>query len=83
MANKKLSKEEVSTLKDYQNKTNEIVVTLGLIELQKHALDKRKKELLEGFDTLQEDESKTASELTEKYGDGQIDLEKEEITVAE
>ena len=83
MANKKLSEEEVAKLKDYQNDTNEIVGALGQIELQFELLEEKKEEILEKFKTLRTNQSTLAKELTEKYGDGNLDLEKGEIIPVE
>lgn len=83
MANKKLSEEEVAKLKSYQNDTNEIVGALGQIELQFELLEEKKEEILEKFKTLRTNQSTLAKELTEKYGDGNLDLEKGEIIPVE
>lgn len=83
MAIKKLSEEELQILKDYQIRTNTIVGGLGKIELQLAALEDQKDIFLEDFKKLQEEQNKTAQELQEKYGEGNIDLEKGEITIAE
>jgi superfamily II RNA helicase len=83
MANKKLSEEEVAKLKSYQNDTNEIVGALGQIELQFELLEEKKEEILEKFKTLRTNQSALAKELTEKYGDGNLDLEKGEIIPVE
>ncbi len=83
MANKKLSEEEVAKLKSYQNDTNEIVGALGQIELQFELLEEKKEEILEKFNTLRTNQSALAKELTEKYGDGNLDLEKGEIIPVE
>ena len=79
MANKKLSEEEVSKLKNYQNEINEIVGALGQIELQFELLEEKKEEILNKFKKLRVDQNQLAKELTEKYGDGNLDLEKGEI----
>jgi hypothetical protein len=83
MAIKKLSEEELQTLKSFQEKTNTIVGGLGKIELQLAALEDQKDNFLEDFKELQKEQNKTAQELQEKYGEGNIDLEKGEITIAE
>ena len=83
MANKKLSEEEVAKLKSYQNDTNEIVGALGQIELQFELLEEKKEEILEKYKTLRTNQSALAKELTEKYGDGNLDLEKGEIIPVE
>ena len=76
---KKLSKEEVATLTEYQKQTNELVGAIGQIELQIDLLKSKKIECLETFNKLRINQQKTADSLQEKYGDGNIDLEKEEF----
>ena len=82
MENKKLSTEEVATLKSYQDTTNEIVGGLGQIKLNIELLEQKEDELLERFRTLQKSQSATAVELTKKYGDGNSDIEKGEFIPA-
>ena len=79
MANKKLSTEEVAKLTDYQNETNEIVGALGQIELQFDLLEEKKEEILDKFKKLREKQNQLAAELQEKYGEGNLDLEKGEF----
>ena len=80
MKNKKLSEKELQLLKEYQNKTNEIVAALGSIELQFDVLKTQKEEALKEFKTLQENQTKTGKELQDKYGEGNINLEDGEFT---
>ena len=80
MSIKKLSEKELQTLQDYQTRNNEIVGGLGAPELRIDALKKQKKALLEEFDKLQQDQVSTGNQLQEKYGEGNIDLEKGEFT---
>ena len=80
MSIKKLSEKELQTLQDYQTRNNEIVGGLGTTELRIDALKKQKKALLEEFDKLQQDQVSTGNQLQEKYGEGNIDLEKGEFT---
>ena len=82
MENKKLSTEVVATLKSYQDTTNEIVGGLGQIKLNIELLEQKEDELLERFRTLQKSQSATAVELTKKYGDGNLDIEKGEFIPA-
>jgi len=79
MENKKLSTEEVATLKNYQDITNEIVGGLGQIRLQIELLEQKEEQLLEKFKDLQKNQITTAEELTKKYGDGNLDIEKGEF----
>lgn len=76
----KLSKEEVAELKEIQNKGNQISYSLGQIHVAKYGLEKKTKNLQNQLDDLQKKENELANRLTEKYGEGNIDLEKEEFT---
>lgn len=76
----KLSKEEVAELKEIQNKGNQISYSLGQIHVAKYGLEKKTENLKNQLDDLQKKENELANKLTEKYGEGNIDLEKEEFT---
>jgi hypothetical protein len=83
MSTKKLSKEEVSKLEEFQARNNEIVVGTGAAELRINALKVQKEELGKNFQILQKEQAEFGKELQEKYGDGNLDLEKGEFTAAE
>jgi|TARA_B100001063_G_C16599280_1_gene469817 hypothetical protein len=83
MASKKLSESELSILNDFQSRNNDIVVQVGAANLRIDALERQRKEELEKFQKLQEEQIKFGKELQEKYGDGNLDLEKGEFTAAE
>ena len=55
---------------------------LGQIKLNIELLEQKEDELLERFRTLQKSQSATAVELTKKYGDGNLDIEKGEFIPA-
>jgi len=80
---KKLSEKELSTLKDFQEKNQKIVNDLGNIELNIDMLKKQKESVLKEFEKLQDDQNSIGKELQEKYGAGNIDLEKGEFTPVE
>jgi len=77
---KKLLKEEINTLQEFQVRNNEIIGGLGTVEIRIDALKKQKIELLEEFNKLSKDQNKTAKKLEDKYGTGNIDLDKGEFT---
>jgi hypothetical protein len=81
--NIKLSEEELKTLKGYQQRQNQITFNLGNLDIQKAILEGQRNQILENLANLQEASNKTAKELQEKYGDGNIDLETGEFIVAE
>ncbi len=79
----KLTEEELTILKGYQQKQNNITFNLGNVDIQKAILEGQRSTILENLANLQEESNKTAKELQDKYGDGNIDLETGEFTVVE
>lgn len=80
MENKKLSKKELQPLKEYQEKINIIVVSLGKLDLQINSLENTKKNLIKEYQEIEISQQKIALELQDKYGEGNIDLESGEFT---
>ena len=80
MKSKKLSEKELQTLKEYQEKINIIVVNLGKLDLQINSLENTKKNLIKEYQEIETSQQKTALELQNKYGEGDIDLESGEFT---
>ena len=80
MENKKLSEKELQPLKEYQEKINIIIVSLGKLDLQINSLENTKKNLIKEYQELEISQQKTALELQNKYGEGNIDLESGEFT---
>ena len=79
MENQKLTQEELDTIKGLQERSQVVVSEFGNIEVATINLANRKKEVVDYFNQLQEDEQKFGKELNEKYGNGTIDLEKGEF----
>jgi|TARA_R110002050_G_scaffold126486_3_gene247238 seryl-tRNA synthetase len=86
----KLQEEEITKLKEIQSKNNEIVFNLGILDLDINALEisieslkERRKNLRNDFENLSKEQKVNAKDLTEKYGDGNIDLETGEFTAVE
>tara|TARA_B100000768_G_scaffold168422_1_gene173271 strand:+ start:4752 stop:5006 length:255 start_codon:yes stop_codon:yes gene_type:complete len=77
----KLSKEELKVLRGYQQDQNQITFSLGNVDIQKAILEGQRSSILDGLADLQEKSNKTAKELQDKYGDGNIDLETGEFTL--
>ena len=75
MNSTKLTQEELEQLIKNQLQINQIVVSLGQLEIQKS-------NLLKQLDIIQEENKTLGQTLQEKYGDGNIDLEKGEFTPA-
>ena len=77
-----LAPEELSRLQEANNKVADIVASLGQIEIQMSLLQKNKESLLANFSQIQQDQDQLATELTQKYGDGTIDITSGEFTKA-
>jgi hypothetical protein len=78
---KKLSEEEVQQIKEIKQEYTSLALALGDLELQKANLDKEKTRLLNHQDQLGNKEVELAKKLTEKYGNGSINIETGEITI--
>jgi hypothetical protein len=78
---KKLSEEEISQIKEIKQEYANLAMSLGELELQKSNLEKEKSRLLSYQDQLGNKENELAKQLTEKYGNGSINIETGEITV--
>jgi septation ring formation regulator EzrA len=79
----KLTPEELSKLQNLNNNVADIVSSLGQIEIQLSLMQKNKESLLASFSQIQQDQDKLAAELTQKYGDGTIDITSGEFTKVE
>ena len=82
MESKKLSDKELQSLKDFQERNNNIIVVLGTLDVRIDALEEQKENELEKFRILTKEQTEFGKRLNEKYGDGNIDLEKGEFTPA-
>jgi hypothetical protein len=79
MENTKLTVEEVEKLQEIQQKNAAVATELGNLEITKLQVEARKAEVVEFFNKLKEEEQAFGKELSEKYGNGSIDLEKGEF----
>lgn len=79
MENTKLTTEEIEKLTSLQQKSNGIIAEFGNLEVMKLQIDARKNDLISIYNQLKTDETEFGKELSEKYGDGTIDLNKGEF----
>jgi len=79
----KLTQEELDTIKALNEKSRAVTVELGEIELLKIQLIKRRKYAEQYLEDLRSEQESNGKILTEKYGDGTIDLESGEFKPAE
>jgi len=76
METKVLTQEEITSLKEIQNKRINLTDRFGFLELQ---YETQKQLLRQELSDLLKQEEKIGSQLQQKYGDGSIDLEKGEF----
>ena len=82
MENTKLTVEEIEKLQDLQQKNAAVASELGNLEITKLQIEARKDEVIKYFNELKTEENAFGKELSEKYGNGTIDLEKGEFIPA-
>lgn len=76
---KKLTTEELDSIKEIKKEYTNLAFALGELELQKANLDKEKQNLLNAQNQLIEKETALGKILTDKYGSGTINIETGEI----
>jgi len=79
MENTKLTVEEIEKLQEIQRKNAAVATELGNLEITKIQLESRREEIVKYFNELKDQEQVFGKELSEKYGNGTIDLEKGEF----
>jgi hypothetical protein len=82
MENTKLTQEELQQLQEIQQQNQVLALELGNLELTKIQIESRYDELVEFHTQLKDKEKEIGKELSEKYGNGTIDLEKGEFIPA-
>ena len=80
---KHLTSEELETLKNLQAKTNQLTLQFGQLYLSKNRLEEQEVELKNYLKTLEQEESTLAKSLSDKYGNGTLDLDTGKITIVE
>jgi len=82
METKQLTSEELANIKDLATKLNEITAKFGQLKVEKlnlltqlTALDEMEKELDKEYFDLKEKEYNLSKELSDKYGEGVLNLE--------
>ena len=77
-----MTAEEIEKFQSIEQKNSLVVNELGAIELVKLQIERRRTEAMNFLTSLREEEQAFGKELSEKYGDGSIDLEKGEFLPA-
>ena len=72
----KLTQEELQQLTELRTKTSELTFLRGQIGIAEDNIKRQLNELAEQFNDLYKTESELSNTMFEKYGKGQVDLEK-------
>ena len=70
-----LSQEELDNIKQLQATQQNLISRFGQVEYQLQVLEAQKDKLVESLAQLQEEEINLGRVLTEKYGNGSIDID--------
>lgn len=81
METKVLTQEELTQLRNLRDKQNNILEGLGSIEYRITLLENNKASLKSQIAELEKANATLGAQLTEKYGNGSLNLETGEITV--
>ena len=83
METKVLEQEEIQSIKDLQTKREQLMADFGFIEMRIQELELQKENLINLLVEVRNSEATLSNELQSKYGNGTIDLDKGEITIAD
>lgn len=82
MTTKVLTAEEITQLKEVQEKTLQLIEQFGIIELRIQEFKLQKEYLVVELKKIRQEETTIGETLQQKYGDGSINLEKGEFISA-
>ena len=76
----KLTQEEIDTLKSIQEANNNLMINFGQLEMTFQSLQLQKESLVGKLANLKNKETEIGTQLQEKYGNGNINIETGEFT---
>lgn len=74
MNEKKLTEEELNTIKNLSNNFNEVFLNIGILQVQIAELELKREGAYSSISELRNLEKEIFEKLKEKYGEGVIDL---------
>lgn len=81
METKVLTQEELTQLKSLREQQNNLLMNLGSVEYRMSLLEQTKNELKSQVLEIEKMNNELGAQLTEKYGNGTLNLETGEITI--
>ena len=76
MAEKQLTPEELQQVKSLQEQSQQVTIQLGTLEI-------KKMQLKDQIKNLQQQEEQLAKSLSDKYGNGTLDIDTGKLTIVE
>lgn len=77
-----ITEEEKAKLAELRQREEQIIIGLGQIEYQIQSLELDKDSLTELLSQLRKDQATLGQQMTEKYGDGNVNIDTGEFTKA-
>jgi hypothetical protein len=76
-----VTSEELQSLKNIQQKRDQLTIDFGYVEMQIQELELQKEMLVDYLINLKKEEEQVSQEISSKYGKGSVDLSNGEFTV--
>ena len=80
MTTQVITPEELQKVQSLQTKRDQLTIDFGYIEYQIQELELKKESLIESLLQLKNEEIQIGKEISEKYGEGKINITKGEFT---
>jgi len=75
-----LTQEELTQVQSLQSKRDQLTIDFGYVEFQIQELELKKESLVDALIQLKNQEIQIGKEISEKYGEGSINITKGEFT---
>jgi stress response protein YsnF len=80
MTTQVLTQEEIQQIQGLQSTRDQLTIDFGYIEFQMQELELKKESLIDALIQLKNQEIQIGKEISEKYGEGSINITKGEFT---
>ena len=80
MTTQVLTQEELTQVQSLQSTRDQLTIDFGYIEFQIQELELKKESLVDALTQLKNEEIQVGKEISEKYGEGSINITKGEFT---
>jgi stress response protein YsnF len=80
MTTQVLTQEELTQVQSLQSRRDQLTIDFGYIEFQIQELELKKESLIDALTQLKNEEIQFGTEISEKYGEGSINITKGEFT---